>query len=48
MEKKMDRPGLDARAVASVIKVRPPVALLPEGGTVVDRFGSATRRTLTA
>ena len=35
-----DPTELDPRAVASVIKARPPVPLLPEGGKVVDRFGS--------
>jgi hypothetical protein len=33
-------PPVDSRAVASVIKARPPVPLLAEGGKVVDRFGS--------
>lgn len=35
-----DPPKPDSRAVASIIKERPPVPLLPEGGKVVDRFGS--------
>jgi hypothetical protein len=35
-----DSPEPDARAVASVIKAKPPVPLLAEGGRVVDRFGS--------
>lgn len=35
-----DPPAPDARAIASIIKAKPPVPLLPEGGQVVDRFGS--------